>query len=98
VCNADRAVGAVGITAISARGVSGDVTLAHIQFQATGGEGDASPLVLSAEPFAGPSARPIEITLQHGKINIRASREHHLYLPLNLHSHPTYHSDYTQHR
>ena len=87
VCNADMAAGKVGITAVSAKGVSGDVVLVQINFQATGVEGDTSPLFLAADPFADPSARAIEVALQNGQIDVRARGDHRLHLPLVLRSH-----------
>jgi hypothetical protein len=98
VCNASQEAGRVVITAISARGVSGDVILARINFLATGVDGDTSPLVLTAGPFADISARAIDVALQHGQISVLARGNYHLYLPLILSSHAAYASDYTQHR
>ena len=88
VCNANMAADKVGVTAISAKGVSGNVVLAQISFQATGVEGDTSPLILAADPFADPSAHGIEVTLQNGQIDVRAGEDHRLHLPLILRSHP----------
>jgi hypothetical protein len=82
VCNAGKAVGEVGFTAISTVGASDDVTLARVTFEARGAGGNSSPLALAADPFAGPGGQALEVTIQNGQIEVWESGDHKIYLPL----------------
>jgi hypothetical protein len=84
LCNAAKAAGEVGFTAISAAGVSGDVSMAEISFEAIGAEGDSSPLTLVADPFADPSGQALAVTIQNGQAEVREKGKHGIYLPLVL--------------
>ena len=84
VCNADKAAGEVGLTAVSTAGASGDITLAEVSFEAIGAEGDSSPLTLTADPFAGPGGQALEVAIQNGQIEVWESGDHEIYLPLVL--------------
>jgi hypothetical protein len=84
VCNASKAPGEVGVTAISTGGVPGEITLAEATFEATGAEGDSSPLTLTAAAYAGPGGQALDVTSQNGQVEVREKGEHEIYLPLVL--------------
>jgi YVTN family beta-propeller protein len=70
LCNFELAPDKVGLTAISAGGVSGDPRLAEVTFQAVGTAGDSTLLTLTADPFSDPGGLAVAVTLQHGLVNI----------------------------
>jgi hypothetical protein len=84
LCNINKAPGETGFTTISAAGVSGEVMLAEVTFEAIGAEGDRSPLTLVADPFAGPSGQALDVTIQNGQVEVWEDGEHEIYLPLVL--------------
>jgi hypothetical protein len=82
VCNIAQTADKVGFAAVSAGGVSGQVTLAEITFEAVGAEGDSSPLTVWARSFADPGGRDVEVAPRGGHIDIRERGTHRLHLPL----------------
>jgi hypothetical protein len=85
LCNLGYASDTIRFTAISAVGVSGDLTLANITFEAVGAAGESSLLVLTPTTFASPSGQPLDVTVQNGQINIQEP-EYHIFLPMLMRS------------
>ena len=78
----DLAADKVGLTAISALGVSGEARLAEITFSASGEDGTSSALTLTADPFADPGGQAMDVTTQNGRVNISIGAEHSVFMPL----------------
>jgi hypothetical protein len=74
----------VRFTGISARGISGTVVLAEINFQAVGGDGDGSTLTLTVDPITDATGQRLRVNRQNGWVHVgeEAIRDIHLYLPL----------------
>ncbi|MGD9148519.1 MAG: cohesin domain-containing protein [Anaerolineae bacterium] len=86
LCNIDLAPDQVGLTAISAFGVSGYVVLAEVTFLAVGETGESSSLTLTANTFAHPGGQPLAVTVHDGQLDIAATSTIYLPLVLNHHS------------
>lgn len=68
LCNINE-VGVVRISALSSTGLSGNVPLVHLSFQATGQAGQGSPLTPQVITFVDVDAQPIEVTAQPGAVS-----------------------------
>jgi hypothetical protein len=86
LCNARYADDAVIFAAWSEHGITGDLLLAEITFEALGMPGQVSPLVLTATTFADPGGHPIPVSLQNGAITVWLPTTMQ-YLPLVLWAH-----------
>jgi hypothetical protein len=69
-CNPDFASDTVRFVGISAGGVSGDLALADLTFQAVGSVGDVSPLNVTVQTFADTNGFDILNTDEDGSIDI----------------------------
>lgn len=72
ICNAAFAPDVIRFVGISARGVSGDLALADLTFQAIGSAGEVSPLDAMVQTFADIGGFDIPNTDQDGSIDILA--------------------------
>jgi len=70
LCNPDVTVDKVRFTAISALGVSEDILLGEITFQAVGQPGQSSILDLASTVFADPGGNAISFDEQDGQVHV----------------------------
>ncbi|MEZ4674153.1 MAG: dockerin type I repeat-containing protein [Caldilineaceae bacterium] len=69
VCNSTTP-GTVGISALSAAGISGIATFAELHFQSTSQAGSASTLALTVETFVDTNAVPIDFSQRAGGVTV----------------------------
>ena len=73
ICNAGYAVDKVRVTDTSLTGVSGNIALAEITFQAVGQPGQCSALDVHIVTFADPAGQPISVSAEDGQVCMPAA-------------------------
>ncbi|MGB0384243.1 MAG: cohesin domain-containing protein [Ardenticatenaceae bacterium] len=69
-CNSDFSPDTLRFSALSPAGISGNLLLAEIGFQAVGQIGESSVLTVTAVTLIKPSGQPLPVTTQNGELTI----------------------------